>query len=82
MAAEATEWFQDLPDFESLLFDMLDAIGHGFSPVIAALDRGHSPDEAMVMLAESYPRLDDGELRQLIAQAIFVADVWGRLNGR
>ncbi|WP_350355632.1 phage portal protein family protein [Serratia symbiotica] len=33
MAAEATEWFQDLPDFESLLFDMLAAIGHGFSPV-------------------------------------------------
>nr|WP_252749128.1 DUF935 family protein [Serratia symbiotica] len=41
-----------------------DAIGQAMdkmlSPVIAALDRGHSPDEAMVMLAESYPRLDDG----------------------
>lgn len=33
MAAVATEWFQDLPDFEALLFDLTDAVGHGFSPV-------------------------------------------------
>jgi phage gp29-like protein len=63
-----------------------DAVGQAMdkmlSPVIAALGQGHSPDEAMAMLAESYPQLDDSELRQLIAQAIFVADVWGRLNGR
>lgn len=52
------------------------------SPVMTALERGHSPDEAMAMLATAYPQLDDSELRQVIAQAIFVADVWGRLNGR
>ncbi|WP_277949776.1 phage portal protein family protein [Serratia marcescens] len=63
-----------------------DAVGQAMdkmlSPALAALERGHSPDEAMAMLATAYPQLDDSELRQLIAQAIFVADVWGRLNGR
>lgn len=39
MAAAATEWFQDLPDFEALLFDLTDAIGHGFSPVEIAWSR-------------------------------------------
>lgn len=33
MTAAATEWFQDLPEFEEFVLDMLDAIGHGFSPI-------------------------------------------------
>ncbi|MGL9774715.1 MAG: phage portal protein family protein [Sodalis sp. (in: enterobacteria)] len=33
MADAATEWFSDLPEFETLLFDLLDAIGHGFAAV-------------------------------------------------
>ncbi|MXP48717.1 DUF935 domain-containing protein [Pantoea sp. Eser] len=33
LATQVTEWFQDMPDFESLLFDLTDAVGHGFSPV-------------------------------------------------
>lgn len=33
MTAAATEWFQDLPEFEAFILDMLDAIGHGFSPI-------------------------------------------------
>ncbi|KGT95308.1 hypothetical protein NG99_04635 [Erwinia typographi] len=33
LAVKVSEWFQDLPDFEALLFDLTDAIGHGFSPV-------------------------------------------------
>ncbi|MGL9774194.1 MAG: phage portal protein family protein [Sodalis sp. (in: enterobacteria)] len=32
------------------------------------------------LLAEAWPQLDDQTLRQPIAQAIFVADIWGRLN--
>lgn len=33
LAAFATELLQDHPDFETLLFDLLDGIGHGFSAV-------------------------------------------------
>ncbi|MGL9772876.1 MAG: phage portal protein family protein [Sodalis sp. (in: enterobacteria)] len=33
MADAATEWFSDLSEFETLLFDLLDAIGHGFAAV-------------------------------------------------
>lgn len=33
MAAAANEWFQDLPNFDEFILDMLDGIGHGFSPI-------------------------------------------------
>ena len=33
MTAAVLEWFQDLPEFEEFILDMLDAIGHGFSPI-------------------------------------------------
>ena len=31
-------------------------------------------------LAEAYPDMDDSQLAELMARAIFVADVWGRIN--
>ena len=49
-------------------------------PVIAALSQGDSPDAAMDVIAEQYPQLKSDELQQLLSQALFVADVWGRLN--
>ena len=49
-------------------------------PVIAALSQGESPDSAMDVIAEQYPQLKSDELQQLLSQALFVADVWGRLN--
>ncbi|MGL9774972.1 MAG: phage portal protein family protein [Sodalis sp. (in: enterobacteria)] len=33
MGDAATEWFSDLPEFETLLFNLLNAIGHGFAAV-------------------------------------------------
>ncbi len=50
------------------------------APLVAALQDGQSPDEALNIIAASYPDLDDSELVTLLEQAIFVADVWGRLN--
>lgn len=35
----------------------------------------------LASLATAWPELDDSQLQQLLAQAIFVADVWGRLHG-
>lgn len=50
------------------------------APLVAALSKGQSPDDAMNIIAASYPDLDDNELVALLQQAIFVADIWGRLN--
>lgn len=48
--------------------------------VIGALQTGTDPDTAAEALVASYPQLDDSALRELLTRAIFVADVWGRLN--
>lgn len=50
------------------------------TPMVAALKQGQSVDEAMNIVAQSYPLLDDATLQALLSQAIFVADVWGRLH--
>lgn len=50
------------------------------APLIAALAQGKTADEAMNIAAASYPQLDDGQLRALLSQAIFVGEIWGRLN--
>lgn len=50
------------------------------APLVAALSKGQSPDEAMNIIAASYPDLNDSELITLLEQALFVSDVWGRIN--
>lgn len=50
------------------------------APLVTALRQGQSPDEAIDIIAASYPQLDSVQLQQLLTQAIFVSDVWGRLN--
>ncbi|MGC8341840.1 DUF935 domain-containing protein [Pantoea ananatis] len=50
------------------------------APIVAAIRDGQSPDDALNAVAASYPALDDAELVTLLEQALFVADVWGRLN--
>ncbi|HCB2353218.1 TPA: DUF935 domain-containing protein [Escherichia coli] len=50
------------------------------APLVTALQSGQSPDDAMDIIAASYPALDDEQLQQLLHQALFVSEVWGRLN--
>ncbi|MCW2480496.1 DUF935 domain-containing protein [Candidatus Symbiopectobacterium sp. NZEC135] len=50
------------------------------APLVTALQQGQTPDDALDIIAASYPTLDDAQLQQLLKQALFVADVWGRLN--
>lgn len=61
-----------------------DAINQGMAellaPLVQALQQGQSADEAMNILAQAWPALPDTALRQLLEQAIFVGDIWGRLN--
>ncbi|KVE36203.1 DUF935 domain-containing protein [Burkholderia sp. BDU5] len=58
-----------------------DALRATIGPAIAALRRGATPDEAIEMLLEAQPDMDDTAMQELLARCIFVADVWGRLNG-
>ncbi|EQB8499851.1 DUF935 domain-containing protein [Shigella sonnei] len=50
------------------------------APLVSALKQGQSADEAVDIIANSYPSLDDEQLQQLLHQALFVADIWGHLN--
>lgn len=50
------------------------------APAIAALQGGESPDEAGDALLAVFPDLDSRALEELLARAIFVADIWGRLS--
>lgn len=62
-----------------------DAINAGMeqllAPVIQAIRDGATPDDALEALVAAYPDMDDSAIADLLARAIFVADVWGRLNG-
>jgi len=61
--------------------EITDALRATIGPAIAALRRGATPDEAIEMLLEAQPEMDDTAMQELLARCIFVADVWGRLNG-
>jgi len=50
------------------------------APAIAALQAGETPDEAGDALLAAFPKLHSSALEELLARAIFVADVWGRLS--
>ncbi|KZE34171.1 DUF935 domain-containing protein [Crenobacter luteus] len=50
-------------------------------PAIDAFRAGESPDAAADALLAAWPHLDASNLTELLARALFVADVWGRING-
>ncbi|MFO6425596.1 DUF935 family protein [Escherichia coli] len=52
------------------------------APLVQAIQEGRDADEAMNVLAEAWPELPDETLRQLLTQAFFVADIWGRTECR
>lgn len=48
--------------------------------VIDALLRARTDTEALGLLAEAYPTMDDQALQENLTRLLFMADVWGRLN--
>lgn len=48
--------------------------------VIDALLRARTDTEALGLLAEAYPTMDDQALQENLTRLLFVADIWGRLN--
>jgi phage gp29-like protein len=49
-------------------------------PVVQLLAGGGSAEDAMTRLEEIYPDLDATALATMLARAMFVAEVWGRLS--
>ncbi|VFS44634.1 Mu-like prophage protein gp29 [Enterobacter cancerogenus] len=47
-------------------------------PLITKVKAARSPDEVYELLAASYPALDDMTLRELVGQAVFIADAMGQ----
>jgi phage gp29-like protein len=52
------------------------------APLMAKLKDGARPDVLLAELAGLYPQLDARDMEELLARAIFVSDVWGRLSAR
>ncbi|WP_158780717.1 DUF935 domain-containing protein [Pantoea sp. BAV 3049] len=50
-------------------------------PLIDRVKAARTPDDVYELLAASYPGMDDFALRELVGQAIFVADVMGQQHG-
>ncbi|WP_024302234.1 DUF935 domain-containing protein [Pseudogulbenkiania sp. MAI-1] len=68
-------------DAITLPADTLNAgMGQLLAPAIQAIRNGATPDDAIEALVAAYPGMDDGAVSELLARAIFVADVWGRVN--
>jgi phage gp29-like protein len=51
------------------------------APVIKAIKDGATPDDAIEALLTTQPDMDEAEMLDLLARAVFVADIWGRVNG-
>lgn len=48
--------------------------------LVAELEDGKTPDELLASLTSHYPRMDSRDLEELLARAMFVAEVWGRVS--
>jgi phage gp29-like protein len=50
------------------------------APFIEALQRARNDAEALGLLAETFPHMDDQALQEQLANLLFIADTWGRLS--
>ncbi|MEG6592408.1 DUF935 domain-containing protein [Desulfovibrio sp. 1188_IL3213] len=50
------------------------------APLIAELDAGLSPEDMQARLGELYPQMDETQLAEIMARALFVSEVWGRVQ--
>jgi phage gp29-like protein len=44
------------------------------------LKNGKTPDELLAALASHYPRMETRDMEELLARAMFVSEVWGRVS--
>ncbi|RQU98652.1 DUF935 family protein [Burkholderia cenocepacia] len=58
-----------------------DAMDKLLAPVIDAIHHGATPDDAFEQLLAAHPDMDTTAISELLARAMFAADVWGRIHG-
>jgi len=58
------------------------ALDTALSPVINTLIQTKNAEDAMSMLAELFPQMDDRALQGLLTRAFFVADILGQMNAQ
>jgi phage gp29-like protein len=79
MAAQATEWIEGLQDFEDIVLDLMDAVGHGFSALELEWAKAgstwqikaarHKPQSMFMLASDFAPPGERGDLR-LVDQSI------------
>ncbi|EGY27093.1 hypothetical protein DA2_0689 [Desulfovibrio sp. A2] len=71
---------QALDDAEIPDGAMLAAMEELLEPLMQELRDGAEPADLLARLAELYPRMEGRKLEDLLARAIFVSEVWGRVS--
>lgn len=71
---------QALDDAEIPDGAMLAAMEELLEPLMQELRDGAEPADLLARLAELYPRMEGRKLEDLLARAIFVSEVWGRIS--
>ncbi|MCL4492528.1 MAG: DUF935 domain-containing protein [Nitrospirae bacterium] len=51
-------------------------------PIIDLINSGEDYNVILDKLTEAYPNMDTSVIEEMLARAIFVSELWGRLNGR
>jgi phage gp29-like protein len=51
-------------------------------PVIEMIEEGHTYQQILDRLAETFPKMDDAALQEMLTRAVFVSEVWGRLSAQ
>lgn len=73
---------QAIEGLKAALFNQgLDASRAMLAPIIAAINSSSGFDEAKAKIMAAAGDMDDAALTELLAQALFAADCWGRING-
>ena len=76
---DAAQAALDRMDADAALADAAEAL---LAPLMAELEAGLAPAELQARLGELYPQMDEAQLADVLARAMFVAEVWGRINAR
>ena len=63
---------------DAALADAAEAL---LAPLMTELEAGLTPAELQARLGELYPQMDEAQLADVLARAMFVAEVWGRTHG-
>lgn len=51
------------------------------TPVLKLIDESQDPQTVLDKLSDTYPDMDIKELEELLTKAIFISEIWGRING-